>query len=149
MHGSFNVKTVLFLLWHVCWVYLVLSQKWYFVQCFRKSRCMCLTTHFSRKQLIVKALSQIFLKVGLLIFKKVGFICFKGRLLRTMKNAFYFMLKVVFVLNVAKTFSNSSHVGKRLDKKTNCKVFDVIDWGTNNCNIHIVQYLKKERQPDN
>ena len=37
------------------------------------------------------------------------------------------------------------HVGKTLDKKANVnfKVYEVINWETNNCNTHIAQYLKK------
>ena len=34
------------------------------------------------------------------------------------------------------------HVGNRLDDKVNFKIYDVIYWDTNNCNIHIAQYLK-------
>ena len=43
------------------------------------------------------------------------------------------------------------HVGKRLDKQANVdfKIHGVIHWETNNCNIHITQYLKRQRQPDN
>ena len=39
-------------------------------------------------------------------------------------------------------------VGKRLDKKdkVNFKTYDVTAWFANNCNIHIAQYLEKERQ---
>ena len=38
---------------------------------------------------------------------------------------------------------------KRLDwkDKVNFKIHDVTTWLTNNCNTHIVQYLKKKRQP--
>ena len=52
-----------------------------------------------------------------------------------MKNAFYFMLKAVFVLEI---FTLFVYVEKRLDKKAdvNFKIYDVIDWVTNNYNIY-------------
>ena len=63
-----------------------------------------------------------------------------------MKNAFYFMLKGLFVLQVF-TFLSwlFGHVGKRFDKeaKDNFKVYDVTDWTADNCNTHINQYPKK------
>ena len=61
-----------------------------------------------------------------------------------MKNVF-FMLKALFVLEV---FTFSSHlfgyVEKRLDQKAmvDFKIYDVTDWGRNNCNTNIAQYLK-------
>ena len=63
-----------------------------------------------------------------------------------MKNAFYFMLKALFVFGIFKFLSWSfGHVGKRLDKKTkiNFEIYDVTDWETNNYNIYICQNLKK------
>ena len=52
-----------------------------------------------------------------------------------MKNAFYFMLKALFVLEI---FTLFGYVEKRLDKKVdvNLKIYDVIDWATNNYNIY-------------
>ena len=52
-----------------------------------------------------------------------------------MKNAFYFMLKALFVLEI---FTLFGYVEKRLDKKVdvNFKIYDVIDWATNNYNIY-------------
>ena len=52
-----------------------------------------------------------------------------------MKNAFYFMLKAVFVLEI---FTLFGYVEKRLDKKAdvNFKIYDVTDWATNNYNIY-------------
>ena len=32
--------------------------------------------------------------------------------------------------------------------KTVFKIFDITPWLTNNCNTHIAQYLKKQRQSD-
>ena len=55
-----------------------------------------------------------------------------------MKNAFYFMLKALFVLEIF-TFLSwlFGYVEKRLDKKAmvNFKIYDVTDWTTNNYNI--------------
>ena len=85
-------------------------------------------------------------------------VCIKGALsglrqllvtespLKMMKNARYFTLWARFVLNMFKFLSwLFSHVEKRLDQKdkVNFKIYDVTAWGANNCNIHIVQYLKK------
>ena len=52
-----------------------------------------------------------------------------------MKNVFYFMLKALFVLEI---FTLFGYVEKRLDKKVdvNFKIYDVIDWATNNYNIY-------------
>ena len=69
-----------------------------------------------------------------------------------LKNAFYFMLKTLFVLTIFTFLSNFiDPVEKRLDKKAknNFKIYDVTDWETNNYDTHIAQYLKKQRQPDN
>ena len=63
-----------------------------------------------------------------------------------MKNAFYFTLKALFVLKTFKFLSCLfGHVQKRLDykDKINFEIYDVTAWLTNNCNAHIVQYLKK------
>ena len=46
-----------------------------------------------------------------------------------MKNAFYFMLKALFVLD--------------MEAKYNFKIYGVTDWTTNNYNSFIVQHLKK------
>ena len=57
-----------------------------------------------------------------------------------MKNAFYFMLKALFVLEIFTSLSRHfGYVEKRLDKKAmvNFKIFDVTDWTTNNDNPQI------------
>ena len=67
-------------------------------------------------------------------------------LLKTVRNAFYFTLKALFVLQIFKILSwLFGHVTKRLDKKgwVNFKFYDVTTWLTNNCNTHIAQYLNK------
>ena len=69
-----------------------------------------------------------------------------------MKNAFYFMLKSLFVLEMVTVLScDFGYVEKWLDKKAmvNFKIYDVTDWTANNYNTHTAQYLKKQRQPDN
>ena len=61
-----------------------------------------------------------------------------------MKNAFYFILKAIFVLKILKFISNIfGHVKKRFDKKAkvNFKIYDVTT-RANDDNIHIAQYLK-------
>ena len=62
-----------------------------------------------------------------------------------MKNAFYFILKALFILEVFTFFWFFGYVEKRLDKKAkvNFKIYDVIDRETNSCNTHIALYLKK------
>ena len=63
-----------------------------------------------------------------------------------MKNAFYFMLKALLVLEIFKfTFWLFGYVEKRLDKKAvvNFKIYDFTYRTSNNYDTHIVQYLKK------
>ena len=63
-----------------------------------------------------------------------------------MKNAFYFMLKAIFVLEIFKFLPwLFGYMEKKLGKKAkvNSKVFDVTDRAINNYNSHIAQYLKK------
>ena len=69
-----------------------------------------------------------------------------GSLLKMMKNAFYFTLKVLFVLKLFRPLSRLfGRIEKQLDQKDkiNFKIYDVTAWLTNNCNTHIEQYLKK------
>lgn len=60
------------------------------------------------------------------------------------KNAFYFIIKALFVF---KTFTFSSwlfvQTGKPLDKqpKVNFRIYDVTDWTANKYHIHIAWYL--------
>ena len=61
-----------------------------------------------------------------------------------MKNAFYFILKVLFVLrylNFCLDFLGMEK--KRLDEKdtVNFKIYDVTAWLTKNYNAHNAQYL--------
>ena len=58
-----------------------------------------------------------------------------------MKNAFYFMLKALFVLEIFKFLSwVFGYVEKQLVKKVKAysKIYDVTDWSR-----HIAQYLNK------
>ena len=63
-----------------------------------------------------------------------------------MKSASYSKLNAFLVLEMF-TFLSwlFGYVEKRLDKKAmiSYKTYDVTEWTTNNCNIHITQYLKK------
>ena len=69
-----------------------------------------------------------------------------------MENAFYFKLKALFVLEMFTVlYWHFGYVEKRVDKKAmvNFKIYDFIDWATNNYNIHITLYLMKKRQLNN
>ena len=69
-----------------------------------------------------------------------------------MKNAFYFILKALFVLKILKFLSwLFGHVEKRLDQKNkiNFKIYDFTAWLTNNYSPYIAQYLTQQKQPDN
>ena len=61
-----------------------------------------------------------------------------------MKNAFYSMLKALFVLGIF-TFLSClfNYVEKQLDKKAmaNFKIYEVAYWTTNNYKAHIAQNL--------
>ena len=67
------------------------------------------------------------------------------------KKALYSTLKILFVLNLFKFkfkfFPDIfGHAGKRLDKKAtvNFKIYDIINWETNNYNTHTAQYSRKK-----
>ena len=52
-------------------------------------------------------------KVGLSLFKNILFICFNESPLKMMKNAFYFILKALFILKIFKFLSGHfGHVVK-------------------------------------
>ena len=58
-----------------------------------------------------------------------------------MKNAFHFLLKALFVLEIFTFCHGFWFLEKRLDKKAmvNCKSYDVIEWTTNNYNAQNAQ----------
>ena len=63
---------------------------------------------------------------------------------KMMKNAFNFMLKALFVLDICTFLSGLfGYVEKRLDEKVkvNSKIYDITYWTTNNYNTNIAQYL--------
>ena len=63
-----------------------------------------------------------------------------------MKNAFSFILKALFVLEIFTFLSRLlGYVENRLDQpaKVDSKIYDVTYWTTNKYNAHIAQYLKK------
>ena len=67
-----------------------------------------------------------------------------------MKNAFYFTLKALFVLEIFQfLFSCFGHEGKQLDKKdtVNFKIHDIRKWITNNYNTDIARYFKNKSNP--
>ena len=69
-----------------------------------------------------------------------------------MKKGFYLTLEALCVLKIFKVLSwLFDHVGKQLDLKdqVNSEIYDVTIWLISNCNTHILQYRKKERQPGN
>ena len=57
-----------------------------------------------------------------------------------MKNVFYFMLKALLFQEIFNFLSWIGYLGKLLDKKVkvNFKIYDHIDWITNNYNTYIV-----------
>ena len=68
--------------------------------------------------------------------------------LKMMKNAFYFIIKALFVLKIFKFLSwLFDHVEKRLDK-VNFEIYDVAAWLTNKCNTYcpLSQEVKSIRQ---
>ena len=72
--------------------------------------------------------------------------------LKMMKNAFYFMLKTLFVIQIFVFPSRHfAYVEKRFDKKTKIKskTCEVTDWTTNNYNTRIAQYLRKYKHTVN
>ena len=92
---------------------------------------------------IFKTFSKfLWLKVRLPPSKKVAFICFNEHRLKVIKNAFYFMLKAIFVVEISKFLSwLLGYVEKRFDKKAkvNFKIYDVTYWTTNTYDIHITE----------
>ena len=86
------------------------------------------------------------IKVGLSPSKKICVIFFIESHLKIMNNAFYFILKALFVLKIFKFFQDFLVLQeKRLDQKdkVNFRIHDVSTWFTKNCNTHIAQYLTK------
>ena len=65
-----------------------------------------------------------------------------------MENVFYFMLKALFVLQIFTfLYGLFGYVEKRLDKKAmvSFKVYDVTDWTANDCNIHILANISRNK----
>ena len=69
-----------------------------------------------------------------------------------MKNAFYLILKALFVFKI---YTFLSWLFSDVEKTTwlectiNFKIYDATAWLTKNYNTHMVQYLTKWRQPGN
>ena len=86
----------------------------------------------------------ISLKLDSDLLQKFCFISFNDSPSKMLKNAFYFILKALFVLKIFKFLSCVfAHVEKRLDgkDKVNFEIHDITAWSTNNYNTHIAQYL--------
>ena len=90
--------------------------------------------------------------VGLSSSKKNSVIYFIESLLKMMKNAFYFILKAVFVLKIFNFFYlNYSglfhHIKNRLDykDKANFKIHDVTTWLAKICNRHILPNISRSK----
>ena len=85
-----------------------------------------------------------------LTFQKKFFFFFNGSLFKMMKNAFYFILKALFVLKIFNFLSwLFGHVKKKwLDskEKVNFKIYDVTVWLTNNYKCPMPQDVKATRQ---
>ena len=66
--------------------------------------------------------------------------------LKIIKNAFYFTLKALFILNIFKFLPWIFGHIKQLDSedKVNFKIYDVATWLRSNANTHINQYLDNE-----
>ena len=89
-------------------------------------------------------ISSLVFKSWTLTFQKNIFAFFIESPLEMMKNTFYFMLKVLFVLEIFSFLSRFfGFVEKRLDNAmVDFKIFDGIDCTTNNYNTYLAQYLK-------
>ena len=78
--------------------------------------------------------------------KRFCVICLIENLLEVMKNAFYFILKALFILKIFKYLSRLfDPVGKTawLKSKFNFTIRDVTLWFINNYNTHIAKNLTK------
>ena len=71
---------------------------------------------------------------------------------KIMKNAFYFILKALFLFKIFKFFVLTFWSCKKtgwLERKINFKIHNITTWLVDNCNKHIAHYLTNEKQPDN
>ena len=63
-----------------------------------------------------------------------------------MNNAFYLILKALFVLEIFTfSFRVFGYIEKHYDKKAmiNFKNYNITDWIANHRNTHIIQYVRK------
>ena len=66
------------------------------------------------------------------------------------ENAFYFILKALFVLKIFKFWSwLFGHIEKTAWLEVTFKIYYFTSWLTNNYNTYVIQYLTKQRQPEN
>ena len=61
-----------------------------------------------------------------------------------MENAFCFILKALFIINIFNFFDIFGPIGKWLHKRSNVdfKVYDAINWESSNCKTHIKHLIK-------
>ena len=89
-------------------------------------------------------------KVGLSPSKKVFFVCFNDSPSKIMKNAFYFIIKALFVLifNFFPWLFEHEEKTAWLERQVNFDIYDVTAWLTKNYNTHylISHELKATRQ---
>ena len=88
----------------------------------------------------------MYFKVYLQPSKKIFFIYSNERPLKILKNYFYFMLEGIFIFNVFAFLSwRFGYAERWLDKRAivNLRFYEVKEWTTNDCNISIVQKLKR------
>ena len=99
---------------------------------------------FSNKVADFRSISSI-MKVGLSPSGKNCVICFIESPLKIMKNAFYFILKALFILKIFKVFVMTfwSCSKKGVIRKIHDKIHDVTGRITNTFNTHIAKYLMK------
>ena len=81
--------------------------------------------------------------------KKVFIICFNKSPLKMMKSAFYFILAALFVLKIFKFWSWLWSYWKNGLIEVTFKIYYFTSWLTNNYNTYVIQYLTKQRQPEN
>ena len=89
---------------------------------------------------------QYLVKIGLSPSQKNCIIGLIESPLKMMRNAFYFILKALFVFVTTFWSYRKNDLIRKM--RLTSKIYDVTDWFTNNCNTHIAQYLTTLRQPD-
>ena len=84
--------------------------------------------------------SSLSFEVGLSPSKNICVTCFIKSLLEIMRNAFYFILKALFIIKI---FRFLSWLFGDVIKTVWLKIHDVTTWFSNNCNTHIATEYNK------